>query len=106
MSMLAVIRERLRSGIERLRWYASVVGERLRAEISLISLLREAEDLNLMREEAARSIGHRVFDLRESGRNVYEDPDVAAALEDMEALEGQIEELREGASLLGEVEEE
>jgi hypothetical protein len=106
MSMLAMIRERMRSGVERLRWYASIIGERLKAEISLISLLREAEDMNIMREEAARSIGHRVFELRESGGNVYEDAHVAAALEDMEALETQIEELREGANLLGEVGEE
>ncbi len=102
--MLNVIRDRLRRGIEKLRWYAELIGERFKAESAVIKLLGESYDLERRRDEAAQSIGYRMLELwDDKGVNVFEDPQVAEALSEVRDLDEEISGLREQASLVSEV---
>ena len=103
--MIALIRERLRQGIEKLRWYAELIGERVKAESVLISLLGDAYDLERRRDEAASRVGYRLLELwDEDSVNVFEDPQVAEALSEVRDLDEEISGLKEQASLASEVE--
>ena len=103
--MLNVIRDRIRQGIEKLRWYAELIGQRVKAESALIGLLGQAHDLEARRDEAACRIGYRLLELWEQeGVNPYEDQQVAEALSEIRDLDEEIGGLREQASLVGEVE--
>ena len=102
--MLNVIRDRLRQGIEKLRWYAELIGERMKAEGALIRLLGQAHDLEMRRDEAAQRAGYRLLELwDDKGVNVFEDPQVAEALSEVRDLDEEISGLREQASLVSEV---
>ncbi len=104
--MINVIRERLRAGLEKLRWLAVLIGERIRAESALIRLLGEAYALDRRRDDAAQRVGYRLLELwDEEGINVFEDPQVAEALSEARDLDDEINGLKEQASLVSEVEE-
>ncbi|MCK4911956.1 MAG: hypothetical protein KAR83_09950 [Thermodesulfovibrionales bacterium] len=103
--MLVMIRQRLRQGMEKLRWYAELIGQRVKAESALIGLLGQAHDLEGRRDEAASRIGYRLLELWEAeGVNPYEDPQVAEALTEIRDLDEEIAGLKEQASLVSEVE--
>ena len=104
--MINVIRERLRAGLEKLRWYAELIGERIRAESAIIRLLGEAYDLDRMRDDAARRAGYRLLELwDEEGINVFEDHHVAEALSEAKLLDDEINGLKDQASLVNEISE-
>ncbi len=104
--MINVIRERLRTGLEKLRWFAELIGQRIRAESALIRLLGEAYDLDRRRDDAAQRAGYRLLELwDEEAINVFEDPQVAEALSEAKLLDDEINGLKDQASLVSEVEE-
>lgn len=103
--MFAMVQERLREGIEKLRWYAELIGQRFRAEVALIRLMGHAHELEQRRDEAAARAGYRLLTLWDKeGVNVFEDPEVADALTEVRELEEEIDGLKEQASLVSEVE--
>ena len=105
--VLAGIRESLKRGMNSFRWYARIIGERMRAEAALISLLKQAEDLKEHRDQAALGLAYRIFELRDeaAATNVFEDQEVAERMDEIEELETEMAELKEQASLVVEVEE-
>lgn len=104
--MLNVIRDRIRQAIGKLRWYALLIGQRVKAESVLISLLGQAHDLEGRKDEAASRVGYRLLELwGEEGVNPYEDQQVAEALTEIQDLDEEIGGLKEQASLASEVEE-
>jgi hypothetical protein len=105
--MLNILRDRLRKGIDKLRWYAELIGERFKAESAVIRLLGESYDLEQRRDEAAMRIGYRMLELWDKeGINAYEDPAIAEALTELSDLDEEIEGLKEQASLVSELEAE
>jgi hypothetical protein len=104
--MVLRIRESMQKGMETLRWYASVVNERLKVEVAVIQLLRKSEVLEKKRRQKARLIGERVFELRKSGdADLRADGTIMAALKELEALDQEITEMKRKASQIGETEE-
>ena len=97
----------LKRGLNNFRWYAKVIGERMRAEASLIGILKQVEDLKEHRDVAALGLAYRLFELRDEAgsTNVFEDPEVAERLSEIEELEEEMAELKEQAGIVVEVEE-
>ncbi len=62
---IAKISASLRRGFSNFRWYARVIGQRMRAEASLIQMLRQAEDLKEVRDLAARTLSYRLLEIRD-----------------------------------------
>jgi hypothetical protein len=103
--MVLKMKESLEKGMETLRWYASVVNERLKAEVAIIQLLRKSDDLEKKRRQKAELIGERVYELRTSGEaDLRADGTIVAALKELEALEQEITEMKRKASQMGEAE--
>ena len=97
--MLYSIKKSLEEGWGKLRWFSSILSERLRVEIAVIKLLRDSADLEKTRESLAREIGDRVFELRKSPDiSVYEDSRVTASLKELEEVDAKLVELKSRAT--------
>ena len=100
--MVLKIKESLEKGMETLQWYASVVNERLKAEVAVIQLLRKSDDLEKKRRQKAELIGERVYELRTSGEaDLRADAAIVAAMKELEALDKEITEMKRKASQMG-----
>lgn len=93
------------SGIEKIRWFSSLLNERVKIEISLFRLFHQSSEMEKRRAELMKTIGERVFELRDSQeRHVLRDPIILEAMNDLERLEAEIEETRKKASEIGKIE--
>lgn len=97
--MTGSIRENFRRGIEQIRWFANVFSERVKIEIAVIRLLARSDELDRQRGEYLKKIGQRVCELsRYPDRQVLRDKEVRDAIEEIEKIEGHIEELKQKVS--------
>ena len=100
--MLYSIKKNLEEGWGKLRWFASILSERLRVEIAVIKLLRESADLEKARDTLAREVGNRVFELKKSPDiSIYEDSKAAALLKELEEVDARLVELKSRATEIG-----
>ena len=99
------IKENLDSGIEKVKWFASLLNERVRIEVSLMQLLHRSNEMEKQRIVLLKTIGERFFELRRSPeRHIREDPVIIETLEEIERLDAGIENLKKKADDLGRVE--
>jgi len=97
--MLKGIIQNFRDGISRIRWFAAVFSERVKIEIAVIKLMYRSDEMERRRQELFRTIGERVYEVRgNKEKNVYRDKIVVEAVEDIETMEKDIEDLKERAS--------
>lgn len=93
------------AGLDKLKWLASLMNERLKVELAVIKLLSRSRDLERDRDALLNSIGERVFELR--GRvdaNVLDDTKVRKALTELEKLDTEIKGLKGKVSEIGKAE--
>jgi len=99
------IKENLDSGIEKVKWFASLLNERVRIEVSLMQLLHRSNEMEKQRIVLLKTIGERFFELRKSQeKHIREDPVIIETLEEIERLDAKIENLKKKADDLGRVE--
>lgn len=100
--MIEKIKGSFDAGVQKIRWYSTVLSERLRVEAAVIKLLRDVAELEKRSEELKRSIGNRVYELREKHvANIFREPSVREAIAELEELDARINELRAKASDIG-----
>ncbi len=92
--MLKKAADSFRKGVERIKWFSSVVSARLKIEITIVKLLYRSDEMRRQREELLRAIGERVYDMRENPeRNVFKDRVTVESIGRIEELEKEIDEL-------------
>ncbi len=96
--MLSRVKKDLDSGIEKLKWFSSLMSERVRIEITIFKLLYKSEEMKKQRDKLLRQIGEEVYEMRGKDKNVYANKEVAHAIKELEALEPEIKETAEKAS--------
>jgi len=93
------MRESFISGIERIKWLAGLISERVKAEITLIRLAGEIEKFKEKKRQSTEKIGIRVFELKGiEGIDIYNDSVIKDALKEIDALEEESEKLRDRLS--------
>ncbi len=93
--MLQRLRENFNKGLYRLRWFATVLSERLKVEIAVIELLYQSDEMEKRKEELLKSIGQRVYELKGNpDKNIIKDRMVLNALEEIDKIEKNIDELK------------
>lgn len=90
--MLSRIKKDFDEGVRKVRWFASLLSERLRIEIAIFKLLYKAEELKKRRDELLRQIGEEVYAMRGKDKNVYANAGVMSAVKELEQLEPEIQE--------------
>ena len=72
------IKNNFDSGIERIKWFSSILSERMKIEFSVIKLVSDRDKKKKERAEKLRLIGERVFELKEQHeKNVLKDKVIA-----------------------------
>jgi hypothetical protein len=104
--MVGRIKESFQNGIAKLKWFASLLSDRLKVELSVIKLLHQSSQMEKRKDDLMREIGQRVFELKEySDRQILTDAAVAAALAEIEHITLEIEQIRKRASEISKIEE-
>ncbi|MEJ2697345.1 MAG: hypothetical protein P8013_11930 [Candidatus Sulfobium sp.] len=97
--MLKRIIGNFRDGLSRIRWFAHVFSERVKIEIAVIKLLYRSDEMEKRRQELFRTIGERIYEVKGNHeKNVFRDKVIVEAMEDIEKMEKNIEELKERVS--------
>lgn len=93
--MLQRLRENFKKGLYRLRWLAAVLSERLKIEIAVVELLYQSDEMEKRKEELLKSIGRRVYELKGNpDKTILKDRMVLGALEEIDNIEKNIDELK------------
>ncbi len=93
------------SGIERIKWFSSLLSGRMKIEFSVIKLLSDRDKKEKDRAEKMRLIGERVFELREQqDKNILKDKVIASSIGEMEKLDSEIEDIKKKVSEISKVE--
>lgn len=104
--MIIKVKESFEAGMERLRWLASVLSERIKVEMAVVKLLWTSSDLEKKREELVRRIGERMFELRGAGDvDVFSDRKISQTLKELEGLDAELQKMKKKVSEIGEVEQ-
>ncbi|MDI6744592.1 MAG: hypothetical protein QMD07_04350 [Thermodesulfovibrionales bacterium] len=99
------IKNNFDSGIERIKWFSSILSERMKIEFSVIKLVSDRDKKEKERAEKLRLIGERVFELKEQHeKNVLRDKIISEAIDGIEKLNAEIEDLKKKVSEISKVE--
>lgn len=102
--MLKKIYDNFKKGIEKIKWFATLFSERVDIEIAVFRLLYKSDEMAKKRDEHLKTIGERVVALKEYGeKNIFRDSVVAEALDAIEKIDRNIEDLRHKASEISRV---
>ena len=99
------IKNNFDSGIERIKWFSSILSERMKIEFSVIKLVSDRDKKEKERAEKMRLIGERVFEVKEQhDKNVLKDKVITSAISEIEKLNSEIEDINEKVSEISKVE--
>ncbi|MEW6054465.1 MAG: hypothetical protein AB1552_11875 [Nitrospirota bacterium] len=97
--MLKRIKDNFDRGVEKIKWFSTLVSDRTKIEISVIKLLYHSEQMEKKKEELIKTIGQRVYELKENPeRNILKDRVITEAIGEIETLNNDIESTRKKAS--------
>jgi hypothetical protein len=93
------------SGVEKVKWFSSLMNERVKVELSLFKLLSQSAEMEKKRAALMKTIGERVFELRHGAeKQVLRDPLILDAMHNLEQLDAEIEDVRKRASEIEKIE--
>lgn len=101
--MFSKIKKDLDEAIEKIKWFASLLSERIRVEIMIFKLLYKSEELKKQRDELMKKIGKVVYEMRGKEKNIYASKEVMDAIKELETLEPEIKETIEKASEISKI---
>jgi seryl-tRNA synthetase len=101
--MFSRIKKDFESAVKKIKWFSSLLSERIRIEITVFKLLYKSEELKKRRDELMKKIGEEVYRMREKERNIYADKDIKEAIRELETLEPEIKETIEKASEINKI---
>ena len=99
------IKNNLDSGIGKIKWFSSLLNERVRIEISLFRLLYKASEMEKRKSELLETIGKRVYEIRQGPeKNLVRDHVILETLDKLEEIDAEIAEVRKKTSEIDGVE--
>jgi hypothetical protein len=93
------------SGVEKIRWFSSLLSERFKIEYLVMKLLYQSGQLERKRDELMKTIGQRVYELKgHSDRYILKDRVIIEALSEIEKINSEIDLTKKKAAELSKVE--
>jgi hypothetical protein len=97
--MWTKIKRNFENGLAKIKWFSSLLSDRAKIELSVMKLLYESDQMEKKRDELMKTIGRRVFELRESSdRHIMKDRVIAESISEIEQISGEIETTKKKAS--------
>jgi len=104
--MLKKIKDSFDSGVDKIKWFSSLLSDRVKVEVSVMKLLYQSDQMEKRKEDVLRTIGRRVHELKEyPDRQILKDTVIADALAEIEQITSEIEQTRKKASEISKIEE-
>ena len=104
--MLKKIKDSFDSGVDKIKWFSSLLSDRVKVEVSVMKLLYQSDQMGKRKEDVLRTIGRRVHELKEyPDRQILKDTVIADALAEIEQITSEIEQTRKKASEISKIEE-
>jgi len=104
--MLKKIKDSFDSGVDKIKWFSSLLSDRVTVEVSVMKLLYQSDQMEKRKEDVLRTIGRRVHELKEyPDRQILKDTVIADALAEIEQITSEIEQTRKKASEISKIEE-
>jgi peptidoglycan hydrolase CwlO-like protein len=104
--MLGIIRRSIREGLNRIKWMAAFLADRIRAETLIARHLYESSRIEDRIDELYRDIGRRICELDEKGERVSSDDFVIKqAINEIKGLRAMIRDHKEKARELSKLPE-
>lgn len=98
------VKGNLDSGIEKIKWFSALFNERVKTEVSVMKLLYQSTELEKKRAEMLKTIGERVFALKNNiEKHIMNDQEIVSVMNELEKLDAEIEDLKKKASEISRV---
>jgi len=96
--MISKLSREISSAFEKLKWFVSLVVERIKIEMAIIKIIGKSEKYEKEKREILNRIGERVVDLSQrKNPSVLDDIDIKDALSQLEKLDKEINLLKKEA---------
>ncbi len=96
--MYARIKKDLDEGLGKVKWFAGLLSERVRIELTVFRLLYKSEELKKKRDALLRKIGEEIYLMHKSDRSFQPSKEILDTINEIDALEPQIKETVDKAS--------
>ena len=96
--MYTRIKNDLGEGLSRAKWFANLLSERLRIELTIVRLLSGSEELKRKRNILLQKVGEETYRMRKDEANAHPSQEMLDAIKEIEALESQITEILDKVS--------
>jgi seryl-tRNA synthetase len=90
--MYSRIKNDLEDGIDKIRWFARLLSERVKIELAVFRLTYQSEELKKKRNTLLKSIGEEVYLMRKSEKGIHANREILDALREIESLDPKIKE--------------
>lgn len=99
------LRNNFDSGIEKIKWFSSLLSDRLKIEYSVMKLLYQSEQMERKKDELMKTIGQRVYELKGySDRYILKDRIIMEAFSEIEKINSEIDATKKKASEISRIE--
>jgi hypothetical protein len=103
--MLKRVKDNFESGVEKIKWFSSLLSERMKIELSVMKLLLQSAQMERKKDDLLKTIGRRLLELKEqSDRDIMKDRAIAEAVAEIEKISDEIETIRKKASEISKIE--
>lgn len=83
----------------KLKWFSHILSDRMKIELSVFKLLYQAEQMEKNKEDLMKTIGERMLELKDhSEKSILKDRVIADAMNEIEKINQEIEEIKKQAS--------
>lgn len=93
------LKDNFDSGVEKIKWFSSLLSDRVKIDYLVMKLLYQSEQMGEKRDELMKTIGQRVYELRGySDRYILKDRVITEALSEIEKINNEIDLTKKKAS--------
>jgi len=104
--MLKRIKDSFDSGLEKIKWFSSLLSDRVKVEVSVLKLMYQSDQMERRKNDLMKTIGRRVHELKEyPDRQILKDRIIDDALVEIEHIIREIELTKKKASEISKTEE-
>ena len=104
--MLKRLKDNFERGVEKIKWFSSLLSDRLKVEISVMRLLYQSEQMEKKRDDLMKTIGKRVYELKERAETqILKDRVISEAISEIGEISEAIESTRKKASEISRIED-
>jgi len=103
--MLKRLKNNFDGGVEKLKWFSSMLSDRIKVELSVFKLLYHSEQMEKEKDALLKTLGQRVNEMKAGpDRNILKDSVIADAMQEIERLTSEIESTKKKASEISRIE--